>query len=72
MNDLIALRDAIRAYLKAHPHSQVRIAQQIGASQTWVGKFMRGEIGSPRLERLVRLQQWINEDKKNAKTRQVA
>jgi|APCry1669190119_1035276.scaffolds.fasta_scaffold09893_2 predicted transcriptional regulator len=63
MNDLIALRDAIRAYLKTHPYSQTRIAAEIGASQTWVGKFIRGEIGAPRLERLVRLQKWVEGDK---------
>ena len=63
MTDLIALRDAIRAYIKSHPSTQVRIASELGVSQTWVGKFARGEIGAPHLERLVRLQKWVEGDK---------
>jgi len=63
MTNLIELRDSIRAYLKIHPSTQVRIATELGVSQAWVSKFVRGAINAPRLERLARLHKWVEGDK---------
>lgn len=63
MNDPTALRDAIRAYIKAHPTPQRQLASELGVSHSWLTKFALGRINSPRVDRLSRLSKWVESDR---------
>lgn len=72
MIDLNALRDAIRAQLKATTTPQTQIARELGISQSWISLFINERINSPRLDRLMRLAKWAETDKSRSKGRKAA
>jgi len=63
MNDPEALRDAVRAYFKSIPLTQLELAKELKVSPRWLTGFMTGELDNPTVKRLSKLAKWVEADR---------
>jgi len=65
--NLHKVKDDLREYLRNHPLSQPKIAQQIGVTHQWINSFVRRRTDNPTVAVLQRCYDWMQADRRSAR-----